>query len=236
MRTLLFIIILIAVVLTGCNGVEGSGNVVTEGRDVAGYDSVSLSGIGEATIIQGEHESLTIEAEDNLMPYITTEVRGDILNIGIKRGYTIRNTEPIKYVIEIREVRQLDVSGAGSMEAELIETEILGIDISGSGDLSIDQLTANALEVLLSGAGSFVVGGEADEQKIDLSGAGEYGAAELMSEVVDVDVSGAGDVTVWATEMLSIDISGAGKVSYLGDPDVTQSVSGVGSVRQIAGR
>ena len=61
--------------LCACNftAVRGSGNVVTQERQVSGFDSVALSGVGEVFITQGDKESLTVETDDNLMRYIQTE-------------------------------------------------------------------------------------------------------------------------------------------------------------------
>ena len=47
--------------------ITGSGNVVTENRPVSGFDGVSHTGIGRVIITQGEEESLTIEADDNIL-------------------------------------------------------------------------------------------------------------------------------------------------------------------------
>ena len=55
--------------------ITGSGNVITESRDVSGFDGVSHTGIGRVIITQSDTESLTIEADDNLMEYITSEVQ-----------------------------------------------------------------------------------------------------------------------------------------------------------------
>src|SRR3990170_5909134 len=67
--------------------VRGSGNVVTEERDVSDFHKIHLSGIGNLIITQGEEESLTIEADDNIMPLISADVSGERLTISFKRGY-----------------------------------------------------------------------------------------------------------------------------------------------------
>src|SRR5690349_18517826 len=47
---------------------RGSGHVVSETREVSGFDSVSLAYPAQVLIKQGNAESLKIEAEDNLLP------------------------------------------------------------------------------------------------------------------------------------------------------------------------
>ena len=73
---------LLFITACGLGTIQGSGDVITESRDVSGFDSVSLSGIGRVIITQGDDESLTIETDDNLMKYITSEVRDGTLELG----------------------------------------------------------------------------------------------------------------------------------------------------------
>src|SRR5438874_6398754 len=55
--------------------VKGSGNIVSEVRDISGFDAVELKSIGMVTIEQGDREGVEITADDNLLPEITTEVK-----------------------------------------------------------------------------------------------------------------------------------------------------------------
>ncbi|OGO16907.1 MAG: hypothetical protein A2Z14_01960 [Chloroflexi bacterium RBG_16_48_8] len=66
----------IILVLISCDiqTIQGSRNIITEARDVGGFNRIELEGMGKVILTQGEEESLTIEADDNLMEYITTEV------------------------------------------------------------------------------------------------------------------------------------------------------------------
>jgi len=185
-------------------------SVVEESRDVSGFDEVELRGIGNLTIEQTGSESLTVEAEEDVLPKLTTEVANDRLIIGPKPGTTVRTTEPINYKLTVENLNALAVSGSGDVEAEGIETDRLAVTIGG--------------------AGSMEVGGEADEQEIDISGSGDYRAEGLDSKVVKIGVSGAGSAIVNASERLDATVSGAGSVEYVGDPTVEQDASGAGRV------
>src|SRR5437588_11641926 len=75
--------------LAGCTApasttIRGSGNVITTHRDVSGFSEVALLGTGTLTITQTGSEALTIEAEDNIMPKIKTEVTNNRLMIGFE--------------------------------------------------------------------------------------------------------------------------------------------------------
>jgi len=89
-KKLALVFVVLALALSACsiNGhtisintdhINGSGTIVTEDRSVSGFDKVDLQSIGNLTIIEGDSESLTIKADDNVMQYITTEVFNDTL-------------------------------------------------------------------------------------------------------------------------------------------------------------
>jgi hypothetical protein len=189
---------------------ENTNNIVEESRDVSGFDEVEMRGAGNLTIEQTGSESLTVEAEEDVLPKLTTEVVNDRLVIAPKPGATIRTTAPINYKLTVEALNALEVSGLGDVEAEGINTDRLAVTIGGVGDVK--------------------VGGEADDQEIDISGSGDYRAEGLKSREAKIDVAGAGSAIVNASERLDADVSGAGSVEYVGDPSVEQDVSGVGRV------
>ncbi|MEM9413616.1 MAG: DUF2807 domain-containing protein, partial [Planctomycetota bacterium] len=73
----------------GCNianfvfepGVAGSGVMMTEARAVGEFQKIKLSGSGSVIVQCGNENSLTVTADDNLLEWIQTEVRGDTLFI-----------------------------------------------------------------------------------------------------------------------------------------------------------
>lgn len=235
-KRILFSIGLIVLVLSSCT--VGSRRVVTEDVEVSNFDQIDFGAFGELTITQGDRESLTIEAESNVMSRIRTSVSGGTLYIEMKTGGfpwvgSVVPTKPVRYDLTVKELNSLDLSGAGSVYAGAIDTTRLNLDISGAGQVVIRSLAAGTLEVEHSGAGKIELAGQARRQEIHLTGVGEYDAADLESESVEIDLTGVGKATVWATEALDVQLSGVGDVRYYGDPRVTQNVSGIGQVKSL---
>jgi hypothetical protein len=212
--------------------VRGSGNVVTEERDVSDFHKIHLSGIGNLIITQGEEESLTIEADDNIIPIIETDVSGERLDIGFKRGYTFTPSATLKFHLTVVDLDEISLSGAGNIDCEGFETEVLQFDVSGAGDLDFD-LDAGRVEVVVSGAGNIILSGKVDSQEIEIDGAGKYNGEDLESRQCEIRVSGAGSATVNVSELLDVEINGIGNVYYTGSPSVTQDISGLGKVRSL---
>lgn len=235
-KTIFILTILLTALVIGACGIninvdldQGSGNVVKETRDVNNFDRLDLSGIGDVTLIQGDEESLEIEAEDNVIEHITTEVRDGTLYIGINRR-AVLPTKPVKFIVKMHEIRGVDTKGVSNLKSNSIVTDQLEINISGTGNIELEELTCDTLLINVSGAGNFQAAGKVTDQKVTLSGAGNYQGENLQSKNTDVTISGLGRVTLWATENLNVTISGTGGVDYYGSPHISQQVSGLGKV------
>jgi hypothetical protein len=190
--------------------VHGSGVVATEPREAAGFSEVWLNGSGDVVVEQTGAESVTVEAEDNLLPLLEARVEGRRLTLGSKPNVNLRPTRPIRYHVTVKELTALGVSGSGKFRVEGVDTQRLNADISGSG--------------------SATLAGKADDVRLSVSGSGDYDAARLTTRTASVSISGSGSATVNASDEVKADISGSGSVRYLGSPTVEKYVSGSGSI------
>lgn len=215
--------------------IEGSGNVVSEQRAVSEFERVAAGGIGTLVLAQGATPSLTVEAEDNILPYLATEVHGDTLEIGVRtsRSEGIAPTRPIRYLLTTPKVSGVALSGTTSLDAAPLRAEAFTLDLSGTGGAALAHLEATELHVAISGAPGVTIAGQVARQAVEISGAGRYEARGLVSNDVTIHVSGAGIATVTANNSLTAQVSGTGTIRYAGHPTVTQRISGVGSVQPL---
>ena len=195
---------------TDAVGVRGSGNVITESRDVSGFDEIVVLGSGEIVVDIDGTESLTIEAEDNIIPLLTTEVSGGRLELSVES-----NTSP---TVEVK--------------YSITAAALVGVSIAGSGDVTVIDIDADSFDVEISGSGRVEPAGTAGWLVVDISGSGKYVGAGLAAAAGTVDISGSGNAVVNVTDDLDVDISGSGNVEYLGDPSLTSSISGSGDIQQ----
>ncbi len=214
---------------------QGSGKVITETREVRNFDRVVLNGIGDVTITQGDREGLEIEAEDNVIPHITTKVEDGTLQIGFDRK-TIIPTKSIKFHLTMRTIRGMETKGVSNITSEKIDTDNLELGISGTGNIEIQDLTAESVSINVSGAGNLITQGQVNSQKVVLSGAGNYDGEDLNSKTAEITITGIGKVVVWATDTLNVTISGTGGVDYYGNPRVSQQISGLGRLNHKGGK
>jgi hypothetical protein len=243
LRGLLFGVVLVGVLVSmGACGigprrfVNGSGAVRSEARAVRDFTGVDLSGTGTLVITQGATEALTIEAEDNILAVLTSEVRGDTLRLGVEEGVSIRPTKPIRYTLAVKNLDDVKLSGSGRIEIGALRTERLAVRISGSGDATIGGLSATTLAVTVSGSGDIEAAGTVTRQEISISGSGAYAAEGLASREARVSASGNGRATVRVADTLDVQISGSGDIAYIGTPRVATDISGAGKVNRLAER
>jgi len=214
--------------------IKGSGKLITESRDVSNFDRLVLNGSGEVVITQGEEEALSVETDDNVMPYITTEVKRGILYLGVdtEKVKTISPTR-LRFTLNVKDLVGLDISGLGEITAASLDTHGLDIEIDGSGDVQIDSLATEKVEVRIDGSGKVKLAGKATGQDITINGTGKYLTGDLRSDTVKITVSGSGDAVVWATTTLDAHINGSGSVNYYGSPTVDLSGSGSGKMKSL---
>jgi predicted small secreted protein len=208
------ILVLLALLLSGCglNSVSGSGNITSESRTISGVSSVSLAGTGQLIIEQTGNEALTITADDNLLPYLSSDVRGSKLVLGIKDGTNISPSKEVVYRLEVKKLDEIEVSGAGTVEAKGINTDRLSVNGAGS-----TAITA---------------AGQAERQEISITGSGEYKAAELQSKEVEISITGSGNAVLAVSDKLDATVTGAGSIQYIGDPVVSKNVTGAASIEK----
>ena len=203
---------LLAVLLfvTACSITKGSGTVVSQTREVSGFTKVELRGSGELTIEKTGTESLSISADDNLLPRLTSNVSGDTLILGTRPNLRIVPSKPITYMLTVK--------------------DLTGMAVSGSGSVRMSNLMTNSLTTRISGSGMITANGTVNDQDVRITGSGRYQAEQLTSKTVRAQISGSGTASVLATDQLDVKISGSGTLTYSGNPQITQEISGSGKL------
>lgn len=224
------------------HAVTGSGEIVSQAIDVSGFDCVTLYGSGNVFIEQGQRDSLSVQADDNIISLLDIRVQGDELILGTKRGFNLNPSAPITYNLTVKDLSSLRLAGSGSFEVGPIESKELSVSLSGSGDIKLERLIAKELtldldgsgniflndiqvkiiDTSLRGSGDIELAGITKEEKVSVLGSGNYRAGNLQSKAAKVTVPGSADIIVWVTKELKIRVNGSGDIQYYGDPIVKQ--------------
>lgn len=191
------------------SGVQGSGTSKTETRNVSGFTKIETGGAINIEVSAQKDFNVQVEADDNLLANIKTEVSGKTLKIYSEDRISPKTS--VNVVISMPALESVDISGASS-----------GV---------IKNVKADSLELKASGASNIKIDGEAKDLEADASGASSIDAESLRVQNADVEASGASKATVTATDELKVEASGASKISYAGEPkNIKQNSSGASSV------
>lgn len=216
--------------------VPGSGQVKTESRTPADFTVLEIRYPAEITIRQGTTPSLEIQAEDNLLPQINTDVRDGrlvIRNQEVDWSARVEPSKPVRITLTVKDLNELIFSGAGTLSLEGLKSDHLKVVLSGAGDVKLAKLDLKSLEGVLSGAGKIEADGRADDVHLVISGLGNFESADLQSLSASIRISGSGNATLRVQDQLNAGVSGAGSINYYGSPKITQQISGAGSLKSL---
>jgi hypothetical protein len=228
------ILMAVSTLSAGCNylgGVTGNGNVIKQVRSVTAFTGIDVSSAFKVYLTQGTTNSVTVEADENLLQYIETKVEGNTL--------VVRCTKPIYHAdkrnvyITFVNLNSIEISGAVDLvtQGKITGTE-LELGCSGASDVEM-ELGYSRVKIDCSGASKLKLSGTSENVSIGFSGASELHAYDFIVDNMEMDISGAGEANVNVTKNLRADISGAGEVRYKGTPVIDEHVSGAGSIKKV---
>jgi hypothetical protein len=209
----------LSLVVSGCHfnrfsGVKGSGKRETQRRDITAFTSIQTTGAFNVEVACQKDLSLEVEADDNILPLIEAEVRGNTLYLTNKQSYSV--SSPVTFRIT-----------APNLE---------GLSVTGAGKIAITGMKNEKFEIDSEGAPSINVAGTTKLIDIDASGAGSIDAHNLQASRAVIDSKGVCKVDVDVADQLDVTVSGPSSVTYQGNPVVNKTVNGPGKVERRSGQ
>lgn len=236
---------------------NGNGSMRTETRNITGFTQIENEMEAEVYITQGTVYEVKVEAQENLLEEVVTDIKGDELQIYSK--HCINKHDPIKIYITLPVLTKVDISGsgyavstgnfsAGSLSLvvsgsgyfqaqDSIFTDNLDLTVSGSGKIDFigESRSANAV---VSGSGNITLVGQGNPSDtglpsaldLTISGSGSVQAFDYPVEECHFTISGSGLGQVNVSTLLEGTISGSGSLMYMGNPTLNVTVGGSGSV------
>jgi hypothetical protein len=217
-------------------GVPGSGQIENQIRETGAFSALVIEyPVVEVIVQPGEKDSVTIEADDNLLSQISSEVvSGRIIIKSTQTDWetSVNPSVPVKITVTASSVDEIVFSSImGSMQVNSLKTDTFRLEHSGGGDVHLVDLEVDLLDVVFSGAGKIIAGGSARELKLLHGGLGSFDAVGLPCTKAIVELSGMGDAIVNVEQELIATLTGAGSIKYYGNPRIQQEVTGAGSIK-----
>ncbi len=202
-RSLLVLLVpLVLMTLTACgvsgvSGVKGSGNLITETREVGSFTRIAVSGGANVELMVDPNltQSVSVTYDDNVIRFIVTEVDSNTLVIDTRGSFSTTGGPRRLVTVVINDI-------------EVITTRD-GADVTGNGVTESYRLRAS------DGSDVDLVDLQATSVEIDASGGTDVWV--FASESITVEASGAADVAVFGSPVnVNISESGAADVSLRG--------------------
>lgn len=174
-----------------------------------------------------------VEAEQNLLPSISTSVEGETLHIFFNKS--IRPTKQITVSLPIKNLAEITTAGTAILASKTpLELDKLAINASGASQITLSKLICNTLTISIEGSSTVELQGEAGDQLVSIRGAAVYRSSEFAAERATLSISGAGKAWVNVKDKLAITLTGAAYLGYKGDPEVVQSIGGLGRLERLS--
>jgi hypothetical protein len=224
----------ISTLFASCASVSGNGDVREEKRSIPNIYEVKTSGSIDVEIQVGDHYAVTVENDENLIPYVITEIDNGVLNVHYKDGYSI-NHDHAKVVVTAPTLEKVISSGSSNITSKGVikNSNQIEISTSGSGDINA-EVDAPSISVSGSGSGNITLSGRTKNFDCKMSGSGDIECGNLKSENAVIHVSGSSDVHVFASLSLQVNVTGSGDVYYGGKPSSPKiHITGSGTVKAV---
>lgn len=224
-----------AVLLGSCNTdcVDGSGNQVSETRDVGGdFSGIEVNGDVRLLLTQADASSVRVVADDNIQAEVDIRRSGSELVIEHESG-TCESGDIIVYV-SMKDLRKIDASGAVEIVGQSpFKVGDIELSLKGANTLSM-ELDAATVETNSSGASEISLKGQAGRHVLDMSGATELDAFNFIVGEYEVESSGAGSAQINVLNRLDVESAGATEILYKGNPSkIKTNNSGASNVKRV---
>jgi hypothetical protein len=212
--------------------VNGNGNFTSENRNVNKASRIKVTGSIDVYITEGP-TAVKVEADENLLRYIATDVDGEWLEIKTRDHVNIHTNNPLKVSITTPNIKSINVVGSGNVTSNtsLTNEGPVKLKISGSGDINL-ILNTPSVDADIAGSGNMKLSGETRDVDVNIAGAGNFKGSQLKAENAKVKIAGSGDAEVFADVRLNVKIVGSGSIAYRGNASVEQKIMGSGDVRK----
>lgn len=231
MRFLSFL--LAAFLFAGCGTpIVGNGKIIEVSREVPNFQDLTSLGSIDIEIQPGDSFGVKVVGDDNLIPYVVTDVTDNELKVSYKENTMISNSH-VHVVVTAPFINNIKTTGSGDIRTKgtITNSKMMVLSSVGSGDVGL-SIDAPAVKVTGAGSGDFKLSGQTRDIDCTLSGSGDFDSKDLKSENAKIRINGSSDVKVFASVSLSATIAGSGNILYWGNPALNEvKVSGSGKIK-----
>lgn len=222
-------------ILAFCLSISATAQTITHKRNIAPFAEISLRVPANLHFVQGDENSVEINASQRTLDKLIVEVNDGKLVLRFSfEDQWINDFKPgpIGITVVSPKMYGLSVLGSGNIYARDFETHTLEVNIAGSGDIHLEGLQCDQLNATITGSGDVLFEGPSTGKQIKvlIAGSGDVKAGKFASEAAHIKIAGSGDCEIAVSQYLDVNIYGSGDVTYEGNPSIKSNIAGSGRV------
>jgi hypothetical protein len=237
-KNIFCVILTIILSIPAISQIKGNGNIVKQKRDITAFSKINVKNGWDLVLSQGEEYSLKIEAEENLIDIVVTEIENGVLNI--YSNINILKSKRRRLHLSFRELNSIEASGSSDIFAKTpIQSNIFKLDLKGSSDVDklsfqgkkiignfkgssdviINFISSADIEIVASGSSDITLTNiDAEKCNLKLSGSSD---AILNGKVTNLEIHASGNVDIESYNLKAIN----GKLNLSGSSDAEMNIT-----------
>jgi hypothetical protein len=209
-----------------CDCIKRTGKIIKETRQISGFDKILAENNINVFITEDPVFEVTVEAGENIVPLIITEIIDGTLCIRNKNrcNWTRSYKKPLNVYVKMPKLIYLTSDGTGDVKSlNTITTDTMDVETKNSGNI---ELSVNCLLVdsHMHGSGDFTVHGRTNEHHISVGGTAYMFASDLQTNYTYIHSYTLGLSYVRASGLLICRIDEKGDIFCYGQPNEVQKI------------
>ncbi len=214
-----------------CDCFKRTGDIIHETRNLTGFTQLSIKDNVNVFIIQDSVFEVTVEAGENIVPLISTEVIGTTLVCRNKNrcNWARSYKKPLNIYVHMPLITEIESAGTGNVKSlNTIESPACHLKTTSAGNT---ELTVNIPELTTSmhGSADLILYGTALSHECDTGGSGFLKAEGLRTNYTYLHSSTLGLCYIYVVNQLDCKLDQKGDIFCYGNPktvNMTSSSSG----------
>ena len=216
--------------IDGFTGIRGNKNVISESRTInSKFNEIDIQQGIKLYLTQGSSNSLKVEADENIMELLVTEVKNNQLKIYLKKN--VYKAKARNVYLTTNAISSIDASSGSSVKSENTwQTSNLQINTSSGSSVKF-HVNADEISCSSSSGSNIRLYGKTNNLSVKASSGSSIDANELNSVDTYAKASSGANINVNVSGKLTAKASSGGNVDYEGNPTtIDKDTSSGGSV------
>jgi hypothetical protein len=217
-------------VFEGITGIRGSRNVVSESRTISSnFEAIKVQQGINLYLTQGNSTDIKVEADDNIIDLLITEVKNNELEIYFEKN--VYKAKARNVYLTTNEISKISTSSGAHVKTEnTLQVKVLELDSSSGSSIDIYVNAHEIMSEASSGADIDIIG-KTNLFSAKASSGSSIDANDLTSIDVIAKASSGANIDVNVSGKLTVNASSGGDIDYKGNPtNIDKKTSSGGSV------